>query len=427
MFPQGELCVNLTAVDCHIVVYNRDDMLIRLALLFLVATCVPSVFAQQPQPKTLSVAPAVVQFPPWRFVERTSAASEYAVAFESPVTSPYPENNHVDLRIFVPEDRVGPFPTVLILHYLGAVDLRSERVLAAELADRGMIAAIMTLPYHMGRTPAGHRSGELAIEPDPDRLRDSITQAVLDVRRSIDFLCSRPEVNQGRIGIAGISLGSLIAADAFAVDARIKHGAFVLGGADLAKILWTSSRVVLQREVLREKGFDEARLRERLRDVEPTELLRGRTTGTAFVIGGRFDTVMPKPATLALIAALPNVQPLWLDTGHYGGIFIQQRLLRLVASYFQIEFGGNTFTAPKSINAPTVRIGVKVDTSSGFQVGGGVDLFRIESRVHAFTSLFVTPKGPYIFLGHQVATGTAIGFSIGGRGIGGAVLWSSVL
>jgi hypothetical protein len=373
------------------------------------------------------VAPAKIKFPAWRFVERTATASEYTISFDSPVVSPYIENNHIDLRVFVPEDVDGARPAVLILHYLGANDLRSERVLANELCSRGIIGAIMTLPYHLSRTPAGHKSGELAIQPDPDTLRESMTQSVLDVRRCIDFLQSRSEVRPNAIGIAGISLGSLVAATSFGVDNRISHGAFMLGGADVAKIIWNSSRVVTQREVLRRKGFDEAALRAVLRSVEPLEFLPSRKTGTSFVIGGLFDTVMLRAATEELIKALPNPRTLWIETGHYGGVFIQQRLLRLVASYFEGAFAGNSFALPASIYAPTLRVGLTVDTRGQYEVGAGLDLWKFDAKSTGFMTLFLTPKGPQIFTGTQIASGTSLGISLSGRGLGAAIMWSSVL
>ncbi|MFX9638786.1 hypothetical protein ABTO85_20010, partial [Acinetobacter baumannii] len=80
---------------------------------------------------------------------------------------------------------VGPVPVVVLLHYWGAPDTKVEDEIAQLLARRGIAAVAMPLPYHLGRSPMGRRSGELAIVPDPRSLNQTMTQAVLDVQRTI--------------------------------------------------------------------------------------------------------------------------------------------------------------------------------------------------------------------------------------------------
>ena len=52
--------------------------------------------------------------------------------------------------------------------------------------------------------------------------RDIITQTVFDLRRSIDFLETIKEVDHGRIGFFGISLGGIIGTIFCGVDERVK-------------------------------------------------------------------------------------------------------------------------------------------------------------------------------------------------------------
>ena len=154
---------------------------------------------------------------------------EYLVTFPSAFTSPYEVNNQVPLRILVPDPAKGLVPVVLITHYWGATDLRAERALALDLNNRGIAAAILTLPYHLARTPPGHRSGDLAIQPDPQSLRETMLQSVWDARRALDFLNSRPEFVHDRFGLVGTSLGALVSSLTYALDPRIKYATFVLG------------------------------------------------------------------------------------------------------------------------------------------------------------------------------------------------------
>ena len=376
------------------------------------------------------LTPPKVAFEPWRAVERSDDIAEYVATFPSAFVSGVPENDTVPLRILLPAGAKGPVPVVLITHYWGASDLRAERALGEDLVTRGVGAAILTLPYHLSRTPPGKRSGELAIVPDVPKLRGTIVQAVLDVRRSMDFLDSRPEFLKSPRGISGTSLGALVSVLGYAVDSRITHAAFILGGADFAGILWNSSRTGPQREVLRRQGYGEGRLREELREVEPLTYLPRETPGTTFLISAKYDTVVPGGNSGALARALGDPLRLQIDTGHYGGIFVQQRALREVARFFGNEMTGEPYAPPKRLVAPTVRIGALASAPNGFDLAVGLDLVRFDPRGDGFVSALITPRGPQIFAGRTIFPGLAFGgiAKLSGRNhFGLGVFWSVVL
>lgn len=366
-------------------------------------------------------------FPKWTAVAHDAELSEYLETFPSWVTTAYPANNEVPLHVFLPAKPAGPTPCVLILHYWGAVDLTLERRLAYSLAHRAIASAIMELPYHLGRTPPGSRSGKMAIQADPTRLVETMTQSVVDVRRSIDFLSTVPGIDSRQFGVSGTSLGALVAALSYAVEPRLKRAAFLLGGVDLASIVWHSSRVVGEREKLRKAGYSENSLRDALRPIEIGAFLRARPPQTAFVIGAKYDTVIPRSSTDGLINDLPGCKTLWLDTGHYGGVFIQRRILSEVAGFFEAEFAGMPYEPPKRISAPTLRIGAEVATGFGFEIVAGLDLVRPRGRGSVFLSVFGSPRGPRLFLGSSIDQGWSAGVVARPRGVGFAVLWSTVL
>lgn len=411
----------LTAGRCG----RRPPMLRSLILSFVSLLGICAAFGQAVPPVT--TPPPPIAFQPWREVDHSDDAIEYDVSFPSAIVTRYPENNVVPLRVFVPTGAKGPAPVVLILHYWGATDLRAEVSLAQELASRNVGSAIMTLPYHLARTPAGRRSGDLAIEPDPQRLVETMTQSVYDARRSLDFLATRPEFRTDEVGIAGTSLGAIVAALAYSVEPRFKAASFLLGGADLAHVLWSSSRVVRQRDVLRRRGYTEARLRKELEPIEPLHYLPRADPGATFLVEARYDTVVPRESAEALIEHLPGVRTLVLDTGHYGGIFVERRLLREVATFFADEFGNKNFVPPSQIYAPTIRLGFKLDTADGLDVGAGLDLFKFNARGDTFTTLFITPRGPQLLLEHRLFDGLSFGLTGTTRQIGIGLFWSAVL
>ncbi len=373
----------------------------------------------------LETPPPPVSFESWTFDPNSGS---YRVWLPSAVETAYPENNGVHLEVYLPAGfEEKPCPAVLALHFWGASDKRLERTLAQALNERGIAAALMTLPYHIERTPEGTRSGELAIQSDPALLIQTMTQAVLDVRRCLDFLQSRPEIDGRRLGIAGTSLGSIVASAAYAVDPRLQEGAFLLGGVDLAHIFWHSSRVVQNRDALRRAGYTEAKLREELHSIEPLTYLPKKTVGTALVIAARHDTVIPRHSTEALIDALPGAQTIWLDTGHYGGSFVQGRILNEVARYFAASFQGETYHSPDRISAPTIRLGAQYNFEDGFDIGVGIDLWRGDADGKLFASGLLTPRGAQLFIGHQIDQHLSIGLSAGFKHTTLGLFWSIVL
>ena len=399
---------------------------IQTVLVIVSVLCAAPLMSQAQAPK-VNEAPPLIEFPNWKLVDESDEAQEYLVSFPSALTTKYPENNTVQVRVFIPLERPRPMPIVLVLHYWGARDLRVERSFASELSSRGIATAVMTLPYHLSRTPIGSNSGEMAIQPDTSKLVQTMTQSVLDVRRTIDFLQSRPEFKKAPLGLAGTSLGAIVSSLSFALDSRVTHATFLLGGADLGYIVWNSSRLVAQRDLLKRQGYTPEKLHTELSSIEPTNYLPRTTAGRTFLIRGKFDTVVPRTASEALESKLPDCSVLEIDTGHYGGIFVQRRPLGEMANFFSQEFEGKRYTAPAKLIAPTVRIGLVATTGEGLNVVAGLDIWRDNQRGDRFASFLVTPRYPMIFAGTRITSGLVGGIGITPRNIGVGIFWSSVL
>ncbi len=375
--------------------------------------------------QSIADAPPRIDFEPWKVVSRDDSTTESLATFPSAYVTNYPENNQVELRIIAPNLGDEPMPVVLLLHYWGARDLKVERSLAAELCKKKIAAAIITLPYHLSRTPPGYKSGELAVQPDPRALIANSIQSVWDVRRALDCLQSDGRFN--RYAIAGTSLGAIVAELSYAVEPRFRDAAFILGGADLAHLIWNSSRIVRERDGLRRKGYTEERLRDELKTIEPSTFLKQRGQAKALVISARYDTVIPAACTAALQEALPEAKHLTVDTGHYGGLFVQRRILREVANYFSSEFANTPYTPPSRIYAPTLRIGATATSGLGFNLAAGIDLLKFEASGQTFSSLLITTRGPQLFLGRKIDSRISFGV-IGSRTrVGVGFFWSTVL
>jgi hypothetical protein len=155
--------------------------------------------------------------------------------FPSALRTPYPANNTAVARVFRPDHRrQGPPRAVIVLPQWNA-NAQGHVGLCQLFARFGLTAVRMSLPYHDERRPAELARAEYIVSANIGRTLRANQQAVLDVRRVVDWL-----VRQGfeRIGIMGTSLGSCLAMLAMSHDPRIRAGAFNHVSPYFADVVW---------------------------------------------------------------------------------------------------------------------------------------------------------------------------------------------
>lgn len=253
----------------------------------------------------------------------------HKLTFPSAVETAVPENNTVHAEYFQPAG-AGPFPASIVLHILGGDFLLSETI-AQHLAQRGIAALFVKMPYYGERRAKG--SPARMISPDPAESVAGMTQGVLDIRRAAAWLAQRPEVDPARLGITGISLGGIMSALGAAGEPRLRNVAIVLGGGNLGEIIW--SLEVRDARDFREKWMAQGGTRESFREalapIDPARhghLLKGRRV---LMIEAKNDEVIPPESALALWESIGKEPELvWLDAGHYTAIrYLPRELVRL--------------------------------------------------------------------------------------------------
>jgi poly(3-hydroxybutyrate) depolymerase len=241
--------------------------------------------------------------------------------FPSPIASPDPENNVVHAEFFDPVGLKGRKPAVVVLHILGS-DFPLSRYMAARLADRGIAALFLKLPYYGERRPTG-RPGPVPrrfLSADIERTMTSMRQGVCDVRRGICWLASRSDVDPTRLGVAGISLGGIVSSIVVAVDPAVRDGVFLLAGGDVSRILWRMPETVKFRESWQASGRTIEDLKVLTQPFDPltyAHLLAGKRL---LMIAGKVDEVVPPASTKALWVAAGRPPIHWYDCGHYSAI-----------------------------------------------------------------------------------------------------------
>lgn len=171
-------------------------------------------------------------------------------------------------------------------------------------------------------------------EGELQRIRDSedmladfermLREYIVDVRRGIDWLQGRADVDRHRIGVAGISLGAIIGQTVMGVDPRLGAGAFLLGGGDLAGILFASDEksIVRVRDRIRQQTdlSDKAlnqRVAEGLVHLDPLTYAERIDPSRVLMISASFDEVIPKKFADRLWRKMGKPTMVRIPTGHY--------------------------------------------------------------------------------------------------------------
>ncbi len=260
--------------------------------------------------------------------------SVWAVRFPSPIETPDPENNTVHAEYFQP-DGPGPHPGVVVLHILGG-DFPLSRYVAARLADRGVAALFVKLPYYGERRPPGDRNKRF-LTNDIERTVLAMRQGICDVRRATAWLASRPEIDREHLGVTGISLGGIVSALAASIDPSIHQAAFLLAGGDLAEILWEMPEGAPYRAAWLASGRSKADLESLTRPFDPltyASRLRGKRV---LMLAANADEVVPPRTANALWEAAGRPPIHWFDCGHYSAVGYLLPGVREIVDFFALD------------------------------------------------------------------------------------------
>jgi dienelactone hydrolase len=133
--------------------------------------------------------------------------------------------------LVVPKGK-GPFAPIVFGHWGGGS--RAEFIPEAKLYARA--GAISILPdYPWDRAEPYRRTTNHFDKPEQDR--DTFAQAVIDLRRAIDVLLARKDVDPRRLAYVGHSYGAQWGAILTAVDRRMRTTVLVAGVGEIGDVL----------------------------------------------------------------------------------------------------------------------------------------------------------------------------------------------
>jgi cephalosporin-C deacetylase-like acetyl esterase len=208
----------------------------------------------------------------------------------------------------------GRCPCIVFLHGYGGSKEDSLSLIDVAAAEGYAFIAI-DAEYHGERREEGRTLYSTDIE---DTVRGFI-QTVLDLRRAVDYLETRPEIDAGRIGYVGGSMGGIIGAIFIGVEPRIKAAALIVAGGNMSLMVRESEHPAIPpiRRYLEEQGITYDELQRMLDPIDPLNFI-GRFSPRPVVFHlGSYDRIVPAEASrqLYMRAGEPK-EVYWYDAGH---------------------------------------------------------------------------------------------------------------
>lgn len=264
----------------------------------------------------------------------------YRITYPSPVVTQLPQNNNIPAAYYLPRDMKPTDPkrpAVICMHILDGND-ELMRMTCSTLASHGIPAIAFKLPYYGERGPA---EGPKVMAENPKLLLDALAQGLADIRRTVDLLASRPEVDPAKVGIMGISLGGITAGTAAGIEPRLHRTMMILAGGDVPTIIHHARETRDLSRLLRElPEAERAQVEQVIAEVDPLRhapALRARALeGRVLMVNAAEDEVIPRPCTEKLAEALGiRERVTWLEgLGHYTAIAALPQILEQMVNFF---------------------------------------------------------------------------------------------
>ncbi|MBC8102006.1 MAG: alpha/beta hydrolase [Cytophagales bacterium] len=214
-----------------------------------------------------------------------------------------------------PLSATTPVPTVLLLHGLGGskADLL---LLGVAFARRGYASLAIDIVGHGERRQVrGKPVSRLTVT----EMHDLVAFTAVDLRRAMDLLETRPEVDRRKIGFLGVSLGGIIGGLFVGSEPRVRAAGLWASGGNWGRLLATSQHPFAAefRKTNQLTTNSAIALQAKLADVDPLTVIGRAAPRPILLINGTNDTIVPRACADALFRAvnLPKERIL-LPGGH---------------------------------------------------------------------------------------------------------------
>jgi poly(3-hydroxybutyrate) depolymerase len=235
---------------------------------------------------------------PLAFVDRGRVNQNYPIAVDD--VSYTSGKDRIAAFLVRPPKVRGRLAAVIYLH--GAGGDRKELVVPSTwLAAHRAIALTITAPSTASREPAGLKGVPFLRWQQQIQARD-----VVAVRRAVDLLAARKDVDPSRIGFVGWSSGSHTGGILAGVEPRLRAIVLMSGGVAPVSVYAALAR-----------PDQRAAIRRYLGSIDPLRYLPRAHHGGLFLEDGRQDAIVPRKALETFAHATPpGTRIRWYAAGH---------------------------------------------------------------------------------------------------------------
>ena len=235
------------------------------------------------------------------------------LSWNSPLRTPYPENNTARSHLFDIGEPAGA-PTIILLHALMSANDFGYRRIAARFNQRGWNVLFPHLPHHYSRTPQGLANGSLVITSDLVRNAETLRQAVIELRQLIDWARRR---GSRRIALLGTSYGAWVSALTLSLE-KTDFAILLQPVADVGHATFGSPASRTMAALLAKNGIHRDDIDRHAHLSSPLHTGTSTRPDRVTVIGGKHDRLSPPESLKKLCTAWGGARYLEVDQGHFG-------------------------------------------------------------------------------------------------------------
>lgn len=234
----------------------------------------------------------------------------------------------------LPNRFAPPYPAVILLAGSGGhKDSDYVRFAAEMMSALGYATLSIDAQYH-GERARPNRSDDVHDMASPT-VRDAWVQTVIDLRRAVDYLQSRPDIDASHIGYLGFSQGGILGGVFIGVEPRISCACLAIPGGGF--VAWAKAL-----------GYYNDRNAKAIEVtaaiIDPVNFIGSFSPRPLLILSARKDELIPKFATEALYNAARNPkQIIWYDSGHV----LPPKALLVDARAFFVQHLGKRQPRPK--------------------------------------------------------------------------------
>jgi cephalosporin-C deacetylase-like acetyl esterase len=267
-----------------------------------------------------------------KVLDKNASRVRYSLEYDSI------HDQRVTAILAIPARFQPQYPAVILVHGSGGDKDTFYIAAASEILTRqGYATLSIDTQYHGSRTRKG-RSGEIHM-PDSYTMRDAWVQSVVDIRRAVDFLEGRSDIDTHKIGYLGFSQGGMLGAVTGGVEARISCFCLAVPGGGLMDIVKNLDKYPFIRAHWPVNVTPEVmhKVEEVTAVTDPIYFVGRIQPRPLLIIRAQDDEVIPPAAYDALIQAAhagPDQVKVW-QSGHV----LNPNALFDIRGFFQANFG----------------------------------------------------------------------------------------